>query len=498
MKSQDDLHDLVKTLTPAEKRYFKVATTKGDSKSNPLKLFEALDSLEEYDDERLKKKLKGETLLKYLSAEKATLYEAIMRAMRAYHADKSVDTRIFELMQEEVFLRGKGLNELRAATLTRAEALARKYEKFTYLLEILLAQKDLITEFEEKSLSDTIAVKLEEIEQVSAQQALDARLNIINAEIFVLLRSGADMKNESNRNHLESLINEVRSFGFRLGSSFRLQVGYHSTMSNYFNCIADRKSCFEHTATQLALYEANPEMILEESQGYKTTLANYLTRAHAWRDYSRFEELLKTLKGLPTDSFYAEGEVFQNVNFIEHLYYINNGRFEEAEQLVPVIQVGLVTYARKINKSRVLSFKYNILVMYFIMHKFKEAKQWSESIMEENTDIRQDMQTANRILYPIICYELGKFDILENITRASYRYLLSQQRLHDFERLVIRYLQAMPFNANEKDFEEKLSEFEQELEILKSAPGFHRSYGIDEVDLWIKFKRNGKLMRELL
>lgn len=498
MKSQDDLHDLVMSLTPAEKRYFKLSVSKGDSKTNPLKLFEALDGLDEYDDVRVRRRLKGEKMVKYLSAEKNILFEAIMRTMRSYHSERTVDTRIFELMQEEVFLRGKGLNDLRSKTLEKAEALARKYEKFPYLLEILLAQKDLITEFEEKALAESISEKLEQIREVTALQDVHARLNVINAEVFTMVRSGADMKSESNRNHLEGLADEVRSYEHKLSNSFRLRVRYHSTLSHYYNCLADRKSCFEQTAAQLAVYEANPEMALEEGQGFKTTLANYLTRAHAWRDYSRFEELLKTLKNLPTDTFYAEGEVFQNVYFIEHLYYINSGRFEEAEQLVPIIQKGLVTYARKINKSRVLSFKYNILVMYFLMHKFKEAKFWSESIMAENTDIRQDMQTSNRILYPIICYELGKFDIMENITRASYRYLLAQQRLHDFERLVIRYLQAMPFTANTKEFEEKLSAFEIEMQTLRNTQGFLAASGFEEITLWMKSKRGLKLMRELV
>jgi hypothetical protein len=172
--------------------------------------------------------------------------------------------------------------------------------------------------------------------------------------------------------------------------------------------------------------EVNPEMIKEEGQLYKTTLANYLTRAHAYQDYSRFEEKLAILKKLPADNFYAEGEVFQNVYFVEHLYYINASRFEQAEALVPIIEQGLITYARKINRSRVLSFTYNIMVMYFLMHRFKEARIWSERLLDEKSDIRQDMQTANRILYPIICYELGNVSIGRNCeisTSSNNRYL---------------------------------------------------------------------------
>jgi hypothetical protein len=499
MKSPDSLFDLVKALSPAEKRYFKVVNGKVNGKdSNIMQLFDALDRLDEFSDEKLKKKLKGASFLKFISAEKGNLYTAIMRAMRNFYSEKSVDTRIFELMQDEVFLRGKGLNDLREQTLEKAEALARKYERYTYLLEILLAQKDLITEFEEKKLTQKVTNKLKEIEEVAGMQSALTRLILLNAEMFTMVRSGTDVKNEANRQHLENLVEELRSFESISHSSTMLRTRFHATMASYYSCLGDREKCFNETAAQLEALEANPDIMEADGQLYKLALANYLTRAHAYRDYTKFEEKLATLRSLPADTFYAEGEVFQNVYFVEHLYYINAGRFEEAEALVPIIEEGLVTYERKINRSRVLSFTYNIMVMYFLMHRFKEARVWSEKLLTEKSDIRQDMQTANRILYPIICYELGKFDILDNITRAAYRYLLAQQRLYEFERLVIRYLQTMPFTANEKEFGEKLEVFSQELTALKNSADFRRSSGLEEVELWMRTKREGGLMRGML
>lgn len=499
MKSQDDLYDLVKSLSTAEKRYFKVHSGKGTGREgNFLQLFDALDSLDDYDEDRLKKKLKGVSFVSFLSVEKGKLYDALMRAMRNYYSEKSVDTRIYELMQEEVFLRGKGLNSLRERTLEKAEALARKHEKYTYLLEILLAQKDLITEFEEKRLTERIRQKLEEIEELVVLQHTLAKLDIAGTEIFLFSRSGFDLKNDSNRQHLEMLADDIRAFKSQIKGSFRLSIKYHASLSHYFGLLGDRKQCFEYAASALEICESNSNILKEEGQLYKTTLANYLTRAHSHQDYSKFEQKLSILKSLPTDTFYAEGEVFQNVYFVEHLYYINAGRFEEAEALVPIIEQGLITYERKINRSRVLSFTYNILVMYFLMHKFKEARTWSERLLDEKSDIRQDMQTANRILYPIICHELGKFEILDNITRASYRYLLAQQRLHEFERMVIRYLQTMPFTANEKEFEQKLKAFADELQGFRKSNHFQRTTGFEEVELWIQAKMEGKPMRELI
>jgi len=499
MKSPDSLFDLVKALSPAEKRYFKVAHGKVNGKEgNIMQLFDALDRMDEYSDEKLRKKLKGASFLKFISAEKGNLYAAIMRAMRNFYAEKSVDTRIFELMQEEVFLRGKGLNELRELTLNKAEALARKYEKYTYLLEILLAQKDLITEFEEKRLTERVREKLGEIEEIVELQNAHSRMTLINSEIFLFSRSGVDLKNKSDHQHLEMLSGDLRTMEHLTKRSLQLKIKYHETLAFYFGHVGDREQCFMHYNLAMEAIESSPDMAKVDGHTYKTILANYLTRAHAYRDFSKFEEKLKTLKSLPADTFYAEGEVFQNVYFVEHLYYMNANRFEEAEALVSIIEQGLITYARKINRSRVISFTYNIMVMYFLRHKFKEARAWSERLLAEKSDIRQDIQTTNRILYPIICYELGKFDILDNITRASYRYLLGQQRLHEFERLVIRYLQTMPFTANEEEFNLKLSVFSGELAELKNDANFKRSSGLEEVELWMRSKAEGKQMHTLL
>ena len=68
----DDLFDLIKSMSRTEKRYFKLDAQKaGGNKSNSyLKLFDALKDLEEYDEPRIFKKLKGEPLLNRLSTEK--------------------------------------------------------------------------------------------------------------------------------------------------------------------------------------------------------------------------------------------------------------------------------------------------------------------------------------------------------------------------------------------------------------------------------------------
>ena len=65
--SSDKVFQLIRSLSKAEKRYFKVYTSKqaGDKNNHQL-LFDAIDKQKEYDETALKKSLKNPTLVRSL------------------------------------------------------------------------------------------------------------------------------------------------------------------------------------------------------------------------------------------------------------------------------------------------------------------------------------------------------------------------------------------------------------------------------------------------
>lgn len=56
MKPSTELHDLIKSLNKSEKRFFKLHSALQSGPKNYLKIFEAVDDQEVYDEELLKKK----------------------------------------------------------------------------------------------------------------------------------------------------------------------------------------------------------------------------------------------------------------------------------------------------------------------------------------------------------------------------------------------------------------------------------------------------------
>ncbi|MCF8465103.1 MAG: hypothetical protein K9G41_09685 [Flavobacteriales bacterium] len=500
MAAQDELFQLIKSLTPSEKRYFKTNASKGgDAKSNYVQLFDAIDSqTDEYDEELLKQKHAKKPFIKYLSAEKKYLREQVMKQMRAFNSTRTVDNRINELLQDEMFYRDKGLNDLREKALAKAKELAAEAERFHLLKEILKRQTAFVIEFEKKQLTAPVIQLINEQKHLSILQESELELQTKNRELFSILRSGADMQDPAVRNRVEMLYAEVERYRTRISQSFVLQSHYERACSNYHHLQRDFKSSFQHTKNEYELYQGSEHLKSEDAINYKICLANLMARSQSAHENDWFKKALEEMKALPANSFNEEGEVFQNIYFQEHLFYINNGEFEKAESLVPIIEEGLIMYEGKINIARKLAFQFNIMVMYFLMHNFKEALKWTEPLMDDNSEIKQEQKFVTTLLLPIIHFELGHADLVESFTRSAYRHLQKKKRLHEFERLVVKYLTDMPLSSNQVEFRLKLEEFNTQLERLIHDPIVKVTLGMEEMSLWAKSHLTGTKMSLLL
>lgn len=500
MKGQDELFQLIKSLTPSEKRYFKVNASKGgDAKSNYLQLFEAMDTQkDDYDESVLKKKHAKKSFVKYLSAEKKQLREQILKYMRGYHASRSVDNQINELLQDERFFQDKGLNDLRQRTILKAKELATKYERFHLLKEILSREIAYTIEFEKKRLTEPVIDLINEQKQLAITQETLLELQTRDRELFSIYRSGADLQDHKVQSRVEMLVSEVEMYRPRISKYFSLAIQFNRAYANYHHIQRDWKASFECTKNEYELYQKHDHFKEQDSYNYKICLANLMSRSSSAKETEWFLKALEEMKTVPAHSFNEEGEVFQNVYFQEHLYYINAGDFEKAEALVPIIEEGLEKYKSKINKARFLTFQYNIMIMYFVLHRFKESSKWADKILEDKSEIKENVKTVTKMLLPIIHFELGHVDLVENLTRSAYRHLSTKKRLHAFEKLVLQYFKVAPLRSSNLNFEKNLSDFSESISKLIDREETKGMFGLEEVHLWVRNKQTSRPMHELL
>ncbi|MDB4678454.1 hypothetical protein OAE93_01860, partial [bacterium] len=153
--SSDKIFQLIKSLSKAEKRYFKVYTSKqaGD-KNNHQILFDAVDKQSDYDESLLKRNLKNPSLVKSLPIAKTRLYDVILRALDAYHSNSSIDAQLKRTLHCAEILYKKGLYGQSQKLLDGAKKLAYKYDKHTSLLEIFMWEKLLVEKDNYENIGD--------------------------------------------------------------------------------------------------------------------------------------------------------------------------------------------------------------------------------------------------------------------------------------------------------------------------------------------------------
>src|SRR5258708_21273169 len=140
-RSTDALFQLVKSMEKCEKRNFKLYV-KRNSSSEDLKivrLFDALDKLNEYDEEQL---LKDKSIKKQqLSNMKAHLYKQILSSLRLIKDENNIDIQLHEHMDFARILYNKGLYHQSLRVLDRMKEMSRAHSQYTYLLQVLFFEK---------------------------------------------------------------------------------------------------------------------------------------------------------------------------------------------------------------------------------------------------------------------------------------------------------------------------------------------------------------------
>src|ERR1700730_18608044 len=104
-RSTDALFQLIKSLEKSEKRNFKLYIKRNSSTDNLniTRLFDALDKLEEYDEDILLKKNKS-IKKQQLSNMKAHLYKQLLASLRLISDENNIDIQLHEQLDYALIL----------------------------------------------------------------------------------------------------------------------------------------------------------------------------------------------------------------------------------------------------------------------------------------------------------------------------------------------------------------------------------------------------------
>lgn len=505
MKPSPELFNLIKSLSKSEKRYFKMYSAFQAGEKNYLKLFDAIEKQEEYDEEHIKKKFVKENFIKHLPSEKNHLYNLILKSLRTFQSENSINSYLRELLKDVEILYNKALYRECNKVVNRAKKLAYEIEKYYYVLEIINWEKQLA---DEQNLFGSLEENLEML-NVEEQKALTilkniAEYQVLYSKINYVFRSGGYSRNETDRKIVDEVANNYLIKGKNTAISVRA-----TTMCYYIKGLCaitnnDLKDAQINFGKVVARMEKHPLIAKDLQRRYLRSLY-YLMLSHIeYREFEDFYRLIDKMRTMGEEPEYSSLDlkikIFTSSYGLELMAFGKKGEFSKGAEFIEKIKEELEQYKELIHKEEEVFFNYNFAYIFFGAGDYKNALYWINQVLNDSdkSGLRQDIFSFARIFNLLIHLELGNNDLLEYITKSAYRYHLKHKRVYKFENLVLKYFKRLAKLGDEDKQHELLSVLQFEMEKVFKDPNEKIILQYFDFSSWMESKLKGKPFAEIV
>lgn len=496
MKPSTELFKLIKSLSKSEKRFFKLTSSLQAGEKNYLKIFDYIEAQEDYDENALKEEFKKETFIKHLPSEKNHLYKLILKSLRSYYAEQSVNSSLKQEIKNVEILYNKALYRECEKFVARAKEMAKKYEKFYYWFELINWEKKLLESAYESGEFGTDLDKLvEEEEMVISRLRNLAEYHVIYSKINLIFRSGGFTRNEKERAVVESIADYHLIKGKNTALSTKAaSICYYikglcaATNRNY-------EESFQFFNRTREILDNNPFIKSDASQRYVMTLI-HLLRCHIDSgDYDRAKSLIKEIRDLQgTQGFNSTDisvRIFANTSNQELVLMHKLGEFQKSVELIPSIEKKHNEYGEKVSKEMEVMLTYNKAYSNFGVGDYKKALAYLNEVLNDNEqNLRQDIYSFARLFNIVIHYELENYDFLEYVVKSTNRYLSKQERDYQIENTCIKYIRRLAKTSSPMNRVEIFEKMNEEIENLLTDHNERVVLEYFDISSWVKSKLN--------
>ena len=468
MPATDRLHQLIHSLSPSEKRSFKIFANRHvqGKQNNYVELFDAIAQQINYDEDELRAKFSGRSFEVRLSYEKTNLYKLVLRSMRNYKEQDDPESRLKYMLTDAAFLRRKSLFTQETKVLEKAYLLASKFEKFHHQLEILDLQRQNIV-VERIRIQEKLAQNQQLRDEVLNSMTNYYQYQTLADTLFVNVRENYQLGQAKSGENLAQALTLDFMQDEKRALSWRAKVMYCKVLAHIFQLKGESAKLYHIQNRLYELWNSEPHFKRNEPIAYVVVISNMLNATFNFREFNRMEGLLEELNLFPAKSLNEKIEVTQNFLFYSLLFYMNNNRLGKALSLVEDIEKALQEYHSKLNPARVIAFYYNVTLLFLITQKYQEALNWSHRIInQEKSNHRIDIKSKVRFLQLIFHYELQNFEFVLSLLRSLDRYLIEWKSKNLGEMAVLTTFRELV----RKPATEHLALFHSLLEQLEPYP----------------------------
>lgn len=502
-RSTDILFQLIHSLEKAEKRHFKLYIKRSSSNENLkiVQLFDALDKLSEYDEKTLLKKLPAVQKVQ-LSNLKAHLYKQVLASLRLLKSADSIDLQLNEQFDYAHILYKKGLFLQSLRILEKAKETANANQKFNFLTQAIALEKRIETLHITRSMQNRAESLSAEAIQVSRHIDMVTRLSNLAIQLYSWYIKHGHARNEEDEAGIKLFMKTNLPADAWEQNGFYEKLYLYQSYCWYAFIRQDFLLYYRYSQKWVNLFEEQPLLKRVETGHYIKGLHNLLNAHFDLRNYSKFSETLGQL-----ETFSKIERVQQNDNFrIQSFLYIAQakinqhfltGSFQQGLLLVPGIEEKLNEYGLFIDLHRVMVLNYKIATLYFGSEDYNTCIDYLQKIINDNVDLRYDLQCYARLLHLLAHYELGNHELMESLSKSVYRFMAKMDNLTAVEEEILKFLRRSFYMPRDK-IKPELNNFLKRIKQFERNRFQTRVFVYLDIISWVESKVYNKTVSKII
>lgn len=441
MAKKNELFVLIKSLSKSEKRFFKLYGANGNAVANYIKLFDAIDQQDVYDEPAIKHRYRKEKFTKQLHVTKHYLRLKILESLRAFHHNISHNAEVKDILRNVELLFNKELYELCATELDRAERVVQQYELTLLYVEVLSWKRRLKQAIEPHNYPVLYELVQEQSKQVEVLRTNNAHWQNMILETWHTLRGATAPQTAS-------LIK------LKKPQSLEACVLHHNTQ--YIKSMRKDKGQKgeQHLKNLLVLLEQHSVRLKEDPASYISSinnLASYLVfskrDAEAIELINKAKTVYDELK-ITTEKKSLLKQILRTYNIELEIYRDKGLKRSTDFTFVSNTQKFVQDNRNKIPKEYLLSFWFQLADIHFRHKRYNDSLTVLNNILNTKFDlVRTDLQKYARMLNIIVHLEQKNHFVLRYFIDSARRWMKKHRGVEPYDQYMFKLflkLASMP------------------------------------------------------
>ncbi len=430
----NDLHLLIQSLSPNEKRYVSIYINKFSSaKNNYSILYECIEKQTKYNEAEIVKKLRKESFVKHLAVTKHYLYDLILNAMREYYDEHFLDWKLKKQAQQVFVLTSKGLDRAGHRLLLKVKELAWQYENYYVLLDMLNHEKWLFgnRRIETRQLDFGITICKEEQRALQYLTKIQDYKSVWHQLTYYELNQ-KEYTSNTYTEHLGQCIDTPLMQQEIIQDSYLISTWYHSVWAHYYMLSADAHKHFIHYKKVVEIREQQLQAQPEAPIDLLATYYNFMLACYQNKQWDDLHTYLQKIQKLDTKSIERKIKFFHDYYHSALLYYLGTHQYAEGHLLILEIVEGLNAYQSRIRIDFLIWIWQCMGLICFFNKDYKQAHHWWMQIVQlEKTEIEIKIQCSVELYMLMLAIEEGNLDVFDYQIKQAYNRVKENNLLDD-------------------------------------------------------------------